>query len=250
MATYVIADLHLSEAVGCNKSMEIFGRRWTGYTEKIRKNWEALVAPEDTVIIPGDISWALALPEAEADLRFVDSLPGTKYLAKGNHDLWWSSMTKNLAACEGWGLGTLHFLFNNAHETEDFILAGSRGWFFDEDATGVPDGVDFEKVVAREAGRLRLSLNAAKQCPGYTTKETIAFMHFPPVWNGRAVASIVDVLSEFGIRRCYVGHVHGNYTAPPITEYRGIEFILASADYLDFVPRIIHKNPCFCENFN
>ena len=250
MATYVIADLHLSEAVGCNKSMEVFGRRWTGYTEKIRKNWEALIAPEDTVIIPGDISWALSLREAEADLRFVDSLPGTKYLAKGNHDLWWSSMAKNLAACAEWGLSTLRFLFNNAYETEDFIFAGSRGWFFDEDANGVPDGVDFDKIVAREAGRLRLSLNAAKQCSGYAEKETIAFMHFPPVWNGREVSPIVDTLREFDIKRCYVGHIHGNYFAPPSVLHGGIEFSLVSADYLDFIPRIISKNPSFCENFN
>ena len=244
MATYVIADLHLSEAVGCNKSMEIFGRRWTGYTEKIRKNWEALIKDEDTVIIPGDISWALDLSEAEADLRFVDSLPGTKYLGKGNHDLWWSSMTKNLATCEKWGLSTLRFLFNNAYETDDFILAGSRGWFFD-DAAGIPDGVDFDKIVAREAGRLRMSLTAARACAGYAKKETLAFMHFPPVWNGREVAPIVDTLAEFGVSRCFVGHIHGNYTVRPNVEYRGIEFTLVSADYLDFVPHVIHPISLF-----
>lgn len=245
MATYVIADLHLSEAVGCNKSMEVFGRRWTGYTEKIRKNWEALVNPEDSVIIPGDISWALALADAEADLRFVDSLPGTKYLTKGNHDLWWSSMAKNLAACQKWELSTIRFLFNNAYETDEFILAGSRGWFFDEDASGAPAGVDFDKVIAREAGRLRMSLSAAGNCDGYGKKETIAFMHFPPVWNGREVTPILDTLIEFGIKRCYVGHIHGNYLAPPLIEHRGIEFILVSADYLDFIPRIILPNSFF-----
>lgn len=239
MATYVIADLHLSEAVGCNKSMDVFGRRWIGYTEKIKKNWEALITPEDTVIIPGDISWALGLSEAEADLRFIDALPGTKYLGKGNHDLWWSSMAKNLAACEKWGLTTLRFLFNNAYETDEFILAGSRGWFFDEDATGMPDGVDFDKVVAREAGRLRMSLTAAQQCAGYAEKETLAFMHFPPVWNGREVTPIFSILQEFGIKRCYVGHIHGNYTVPPYVEHGGVEFILVAADYLDFVPRIV-----------
>ena len=245
MATYVIADLHLSEGVGCNKSMDIFGRRWTGYTEKIKKNWEALITPEDTVIVPGDISWALALGDAEADLRFIDRLPGTKYLLKGNHDLWWSSMAKNLAACERWGLSTLRFLFNNAYETDDFILVGSRGWFFDEDAAGMPEGVDFDKVVAREAGRLRLSLTAARECTGYGEKEALTFMHFPPVWNGREVSPIIDTLLEFEIKRCYVGHIHGNYTAAPYFEHRGIEFILVSADYLDFVPRIIQPNSFF-----
>lgn len=239
MSTYVIADLHLSEAQGCNKSMEVFGRRWTGYTEKIRKNWCALVGPRDDVILPGDISWALSLEEAESDLRFLHSLPGKKYLTKGNHDLWWSSMTKNRKAAEAWGLDTLCFLYNSAVETEEFILTGSRGWFYDESAGGIPEGTDFDKIVAREAGRLRLSLEAARALPSYGKKEILTFIHFPPVWNGAKVLPILDILSEYGIRRCFCGHIHGNYTAPAVTEYAGISFSLISADYLDFVPRRI-----------
>lgn len=239
MATYVIADLHLSEGVGCNKSMDVFGRRWTGYTEKLKRNWCNLITPEDSVIVPGDISWALALSEAEADLRFINALPGRKILAKGNHDLWWSSMTKNRNACEAWGLTTIEFLFNNALETDQYIIAGSRGWFYDEDATGVPDGVDFEKIVAREAGRLKMSLSAAAALPSADSKEMIAFMHFPAVWNGCEVSPILDVLAEFGVRRCFYGHIHGNYTAPPSVVHRGITFSLISADYLDFIPHII-----------
>lgn len=242
MATYVIADLHLSEGVGKSKSMEVFGRRWTGYTEKLLKNWSAIIGPEDDVVLPGDISWALSLNEAEADLRFIDALPGRKILSKGNHDLWWSSMTKNIAACQTWGATSLQFLFNNAIETDDFIITGSRGWFFDEDATGVPEGVDFAKIVAREVGRLRMSLTAAKALPGAQQKEILTFMHFPPVWNGREVTPFLDVLVEFGIKRCYVGHIHGNYTAPPRITHHGIEFTLVSADYLDFVPLRIQKN--------
>lgn len=239
MATYVIADLHLSEGVGCNKSMDIFGRRWTGYTEKLKRNWCRLIAPEDCVIIPGDISWALALSDAEADLRFIDALPGRKILAKGNHDLWWSSMTKNRNACEAWGLTTIDFLFNNALETDEYIIAGSRGWFYDEDATGIPDGVDFEKIVAREAGRLKMSLTAAAALPSASCKETIAFMHFPAVWNGCEVSPFLEVLSEFGIHRCFYGHIHGNYTVPGSVVHKGITFSLISADYLDFIPHII-----------
>lgn len=239
MATFVIADLHLSEAEGCHKSMEVFGRRWTGYTEKLKRNWCALISPEDDVIIPGDISWALSLAEAETDLRFVDALPGRKFLGKGNHDLWWSSMTKNLAACEAWGLSTLHFLFNNAQETEEYILAGSRGWFYDEDATGIPEGVDFNKIVAREAGRLRMSLSAARTLPGADSKEILAFMHFPPIWNGNTVTPLLDVLKEYGVHRCYFGHIHGSYTVPPTFSYGETEFRLVSADFLDFVPHKI-----------
>ena len=63
MAIYVIGDLHLSTNASTNKSMEKFGRRWLGYAEKLRKNWEAVVTPADTVVIPGDISWAMKMDE-------------------------------------------------------------------------------------------------------------------------------------------------------------------------------------------
>ena len=239
MSTYVIADLHLSLGEGCNKSMEVFGRRWTGYVDKLERHWRALIGDEDDVVIPGDISWALSLEEAESDLRFLDSLPGRKLLGKGNHDFWWSSMKKMQEATDRLGLTTLHFLHNNAMETEDYILAGTRGWFLEEDISEKMTDADFDKIVAREAGRLALSLEAAKQYEGFEAKETIAFMHFPPVWNDRAVPRFVELLSQYGVKRCYFGHIHGNYTAPAYVTHEGIDFILISADYIDFVPRII-----------
>ncbi|MBQ2718677.1 MAG: metallophosphoesterase, partial [Clostridia bacterium] len=132
MSTFVIADLHLSLGEECNKPMDVFGRRWTGYVEKLESRWRDLVTDADDVILPGDISWALTLSDARTDLAFIDSLPGRKYIGKGNHDFWWSSMAKLRAAKEEWQLSTLSFLYNNAIETEDFILAGTRGWFLEE----------------------------------------------------------------------------------------------------------------------
>ena len=57
MALYTIADLHLS--AGVQKPMDIFGGKWQGYMEKIQKNWRAVIQPEDTVVIGGDISWGI-----------------------------------------------------------------------------------------------------------------------------------------------------------------------------------------------
>ena len=62
--------------------MEVFGHRWADYLLRIENNWRHLITEEDTVIIPGDISWALSLEEAESDMKFIDSLPGKKYLAR------------------------------------------------------------------------------------------------------------------------------------------------------------------------
>ena len=94
MALYAIADLHLSMSEGVDKPMDIYGGAWVDHENRLRENWLAEIGPEDTVLIPGDISWALYLRDAMADLAWIDSLPGTKLLLRGNHDPWWSSMAK------------------------------------------------------------------------------------------------------------------------------------------------------------
>ena len=240
MSIFAIADLHLSTLDSTNKSMEVFGRRWTGYTEKLKSNWQRLVTDEDTVIIPGDISWALTLEEARSDLLFLDSLPGKKILGKGNHDFWWCTMKKHFEFFEKNAITTISFLYNNAYETDNFIIAGTRGWYHDEDASSAPDNTDFEKLTKRETLRLRASLNEALKikdtCPH---KEILVFTHFPPFWNGKESESIVRLLKEYGISRVYYGHIHGNYTVEPKFVHSGIEMNIISADYLGFIPKII-----------
>ncbi|MBQ8689265.1 MAG: metallophosphoesterase [Clostridia bacterium] len=240
MSVFTIADLHLSTLDSTNKSMEVFGKRWTDYINRLEANWRRLVTYEDTVIIPGDISWALSLDEALSDLKFIDSLPGKKILGKGNHDFWWCTMKKHGEFFEKNEIRTISFLFNNAHEVGKFIIAGTRGWYHDENATGVPDNTDFDKLVRREEQRLRLSLEAAMKIKAEKPElEIIVFMHFPPFWNGKASENIVSVLKEYGIGKVYFGHIHGNYTVPSVYEHEGIKMCLVSADYLEFTPKIV-----------
>ena len=240
MAIFTIADLHLSTLDSTNKSMEVFGKRWTDYIHKLESNWKRLIDDNDTVIIPGDISWALSLEEAISDLKFIDSLPGKKILGKGNHDFWWCTMKKHREIFEKHDIKTIDFLFNNAFEIEDIIVAGTRGWYYDEDAANAPDNADFAKLTNREQLRLRTSLNSASILKSNSPeKEIVVFMHFPPYWNGKASENIIAVLKEYGIRRIYYGHIHGNYTVPPVFEYDGIEMNIISSDYLDFIPKIV-----------
>ena len=242
MALYTIADLHLSTHDTTDKSMEVFGSRWQDYTARLKTAWERLVTNDDTVVIPGDISWALSLEEAVSDLKFIDSLPGRKILGKGNHDYWWMTMQKHRALFERHGITTIDFLFNNALELEDFIIAGTRGWYQDEDARNAPDNADFAKLVNREQLRLKTSLQAAaKLKEASPEKEIIAFMHFPVHWAGKTSDGLVALLKEYGVRRVYFGHIHGSYSVPPVTEYDGIRMHLISADYLAFVPKIVTK---------
>ena len=240
MSIFTIADLHLSTLESTNKSMEVFGNRWTDYTGRLEANWKKLITENDTVIIPGDISWALSLDESLSDLKFLDSLPGRKILGKGNHDFWWATMKKHEIFFEKNNISTISFLFNNAYAVENYIIAGTRGWYHDEDSSNQPANADFEKLTAREAQRLRTSLNSAVKLKETSPdSEIIVFTHFPPFWNGKASENIVSILNEYNISRLYFGHIHGNYTVEPTFEYSGIKMSLISADYLAFTPKII-----------
>lgn len=237
---YVIADLHLSTAKTTNKAMDVFGRRWCGYTEKLKKNWQAVVTPEDSVVVPGDISWALTLDEAKSDLHFLDALPGHKYIGKGNHDFFWSTATKMEALFAAEGITSISLLYNNAYICEDFILCGTRGWYQDPSCENMPEQVDFEKLVAREAARLKISLDAGKRLQETNPeKEMLVFLHFPPIWGDLRCEPMISLLEEYGIRRCYFGHIHGNYAAPSSFLDGNIRYSLIAADYLSFAPRPI-----------
>jgi predicted phosphohydrolase len=239
MSLFVISDLHL-DTVTNEKSMEVFGNRWQNYIEKIKNNWSRLVTNDDTVIIPGDISWALTIEESIPDLKWIDSLPGKKIIMKGNHDFWWATLAKlNKAFCEN-GINTIDILYNNALEVENFILAGSRGWFVDKSVQPIKSvPVDHEKIINREVIRLRLSLDAAKHIQEATGKEIIAFFHFPPVWRDFECKEILEVLKEYNIARCYFGHIHGCYAQSSVFKWENIEFRMISADFIDFIPQII-----------
>ena len=240
MALYAIADLHLSTLDSTDKSMEVFGRRWDGYMKKLKSNWENLITDEDTVVIPGDVSWALSLEEAISDLKFIDALPGKKILGKGNHDFWWSTMNKHYKLFEKENISTISFLFNNAHLVGDYIVAGTRGWYHDDEARNAPDNADFEKLTNREALRLRASLDAAMKLKEEDeNRKIIVFMHFPPYWNGKESEGIIDILHEYGISDVYFGHIHGNYTVEPTIERGGLKMHLIAADYIQFIPKII-----------
>ena len=230
---HAISDLHLS--LSADKPMHIFGSRWQNHADKLKARWSALVSPEDTVIVPGDISWALSLPDAEADFRFIESLPGKKLIGKGNHDFWWTSAAKMHRTLDSWGVTSVRFLHNNAYRIDDKVICGSRGWFIEEKQQNTVEPVDYEKLVNRECTRIDLSLTEGAKLAD-DGAETLLFLHFPPVYGDFVCDPILDVLVKHGVKRCFFGHIHGNYTCPAKTEHRGIEFSMISADFLDFYP--------------
>ena len=237
MSLFVIADLHLSLSEKTNKPMEVFGQNWANHAERIKKYWSAVVCEEDTVVVPGDISWAMKLEEALEDFKFIDSLPGTKIIGKGNHDFWWTTFGKIETFFAKNEIKTIKLLHNNAYKLDDCIVCGTRGWFYDEKQQNVINETDFMKIISRESARLEKSLKMAVELRGEDTNFPIlVFLHFPPVWNGFVCRPIIDVLHKYDIKKCYFGHIHGSYFVPKTTEFEGISMTLVSADFLKFAP--------------
>ncbi len=225
MSLYVIGDLHLS--LGTDKPMDIF-RGWDNYVKLIEQTWNYIVDDNDTVVIVGDISWALKLEETYEDFKFINNLKGQKIILKGNHDLWFSTKTKVEKYLADNGFDTIKVLFNNSYEYGDYVLCGTRGWINE------PGEAVNKKVLDREAGRLRLSLEDGKK----SKKTPIAFLHYPPIYASNECYEILDVLIEYGVKRCYYGHIHGKSCEYAINGIRnGIDFRLVSCDFVQFTPQ-------------
>ena len=224
MSLYAIGDLHL--CMGAPKPMDVFGGAWVGYMEKL-KSGLSVVGPEDTTVLLGDLSWALDLESAKADFSWIDEIPGRKIILKGNHDYWWSTAKKFYEFCENNGFSDQWILNNNHFEYEGFAICGTRGWFFEEERSGEHD----EKVFRRELLRLESSLKSAGELP------KIVFLHYPPLYKGYCCQPILDLLSQYGVRQCYYGHLHGASHGLALEGmWNGVEFKLVSADRLDFKP--------------
>lgn len=227
MSLFTIGDLHLSFSV--NKPMDVF-HGWQDYVVRLEKNWNSVVTSNDTVVIPGDISWAMSLDELKSDFEFLEKLNGEKIILKGNHDYWWNTMSKMNKFIEENGFSSVKILFNNAYKVDKYAVAGTRGWFCDD--AGEPD----KKIILREAGRLELSLKCAQKI----SDEILVFLHYPPVSSTMKCDEILSVLKKYDIKHCYFGHLHG--FVPPENAhlfYENIEFSLVSADKLMFCPKQI-----------
>ena len=229
MKVYAIGDLHLNGSR--NKPMSIFGEKWHCHQQKIEQNWSGKVGCDDIVAIPGDISWAMTLTEAADDLKWIHSLPGRKILVRGNHDYWWKKITHLNSLYE-----SMTFLQNNAVAVGDIWFAGSRGWL-------CPGSYAFqegdEKIYARELLRLEMSL---KSCNA-TGQQIIALIHYPPVNEKHEPSGFTELFEKYQVKRVLYGHLHDKkaFENALIGEWRGVDYQLVSADFINFSPLLIEE---------
>ncbi len=221
MKIYTVSDLHLPGNM--DKTMDMFGSRWQGHFEKIKEDWLNKVTEEDVVLIAGDISWAMHLDQAQNDLDAIGALPGKKILIRGNHDFWWSSVSRVRERLKK----NTFVLQNDAIKIGPYVFAGTRGWM---DSNSEDD----KKIFQREQIRLELTLSSAKKLMDEDST-LITMLHYPPVINKNKFNPFCPVMEEFGVKYCVYGHLHGVDPAEAeIIENNGITYILSSCDMIDF----------------
>ena len=220
---YALADLHLDYTE--EKSMEVFGDAWDKYQEKIFTNWKNIIKDEDTVLIPGDISWAMDIKEARIDLEKIDNLPGRKIMMKGNHDYWRSSLNK----LNQLGFANIDFLQNNSFEVEDYLICGTRGWIS-------RDSRDFtdhdEKIYKRELLRLENSIKSL-----ISEKKLIINLHYPPINADGTLNDFFKLAKEYKAHTVIYGHLHGNgHRLIKEGKFEGVNLVCVASDYVNFSP--------------
>lgn len=224
MHIYAIGDLHLSGEPP-KKPMEIFGDHWTNHKEKVRANWLATVTEKDTVIICGDISWALQLEEAAEDLNWLAQLPGKKLLLRGNHDYWWASL-KKMQTLFG---EQFQFLQNGCLMVGDTAICGTRGWILPSSDSFTAEDA---KIYQREGIRLELSLQAAKK---NNAQRIITALHYPPLFSPTEQTLFTELMERYQVSDCVYGHIHGeNHLVVFENERNGIRYKLVSCDTQGF----------------
>lgn len=225
MSLFAISDLHLSFYK--NKPMDIFGDNWKQHHKVIKTNWISIVKEDDMVLIPGDISWAQNLKEFEPDMNFIHNLPGKKVFISGNHDYWWTSTSK---------LNDIYkdmlFLKNSFTEYNNIAICGTRGWLCPNDTYFTEHD---KKIYLREVKRLEMSLESALK-GGY--EDIILIMHFPPTNDKKEISDFINVINNYNIKKVIYGHLHGekSFNSSYKGNVNGIEYILVSSDYVNFMP--------------
>ncbi len=230
MKIYSLSDFHLS--ISCSKPMNIFGTVWDNYLDEIKAQCDKLEC-DDVLLIAGDISWAMTLEEAKADLDFIGALKGQKILIRGNHDYWWKSISAVRAALPQ----RVYALQNDCLRIGDVIFTGSRGWTTPEPGNVLPG--DEQKIYDREIQRFKLGLTAASKVRTDSDK-LVVLCHYPPFNSTFSKTPFTNLFEEYKVNSVVYGHLHGsNVRTVKNISIGGIKYYLTSCDLLHNRPIIV-----------
>ena len=219
MSLYAIGDLHLHYQSVLKSQAQLHDRIWKNHEEKFRRNCDALLTEEDTLVLVGDHSWGK------------------------NHDHFWE--VNKTGQLNKLYKPALTFLQDSYESYRDYALVGTKGYTFEGpfylDHRGRITGWDekeeehAKKLVERELVRLRKSFDLARAA-GY--RKFIMFLHYPPTNILEERSGFTDMAEEFGAEQVIYAHCHGEarFHDSIQGEFRGRNYQLVSGDYLKWKP--------------
>lgn len=229
MKVFAISDPHFSSVKP--KPMDKFGDNWANHMQKMQEAWCAKVTEEDVVLIPGDISWAMHMADAKPDLDFLGNCPGKEVILRGNHDYWWSSISKVRSILPK----DMYAIQNDSLRIGSLLLAGTRGWVC-PNSTYFNEAED-QKIYDREVARLALSFQAAKREPN---DFFVVMMHYPPFNERQQENGFLQLIDQYQPDCVIYGHLHGKSCKNAFEgERNGVQYRLTSCDYLNFEPLLL-----------
>lgn len=211
--------------------MDIFGERWKNHPQRIAAAWRERVSDEDTVLIAGDISWAMKIEDALPDLAWIAALPGHKVLIRGNHDYW---CPRAVGPVRRRLPPRMDILSADATDIGCAVICGTRGWLT-PDMSGFDPATDLP-IYQRELGMLDRALTSAQRLAN-GTRPIVVMLHYPPFVEGRPSA-FAQRIALAGAAACLYGHLHRPVDWGLATQgvIEGVSYQLTSCDYLGFGP--------------
>ena len=243
MSLYAIGDLHLHFGSELKNRAQMTDPLWRDHEKRLLENCRRLVRPEDTLALLGDHSWGRNWTECAPDFDYIRALPGRKILLRGNHDMFWDAA--KTPALNARFEGELFFLQNNYAAYGDIALAGTKGFTFEGpfylNRRGQVVGWDqdaeerAEKLIAREAARLRQSLEAARR-DGF--RRFIILLHYPPTSILEKESAFTNLAEIYRAEQVIYAHCHGaaRFRDSLLGVKNGVRYSLASGDSLNWTP--------------
>jgi predicted phosphohydrolase len=228
MNVWAISDLHLSFARPIQR--ERYAARWRDHAANIECNWREVVRPSDLVLLPGDLSMARNHRDLQADLAWLDHLPGTKVIAPGNHDRWWNGATairpllrRSMLAVDG-----------DAVTTHGVLVCGTAGSSVAIDPARAvePPADDGEIQKLKRALEHAAAIRAAPDQPLYV------LWHYPPFDAYSRPGPCVDLFERAKVTACVYGHLHSEseWSVAVQGTVRGVQYHCVAADAIGFRP--------------
>jgi predicted phosphohydrolase len=232
MNVWAIADLHLSFARPDRR--ERYAGRWRDHAAKIEARWRVAVQPDDLVLLPGDLSMARNHRDLQPDLVWLESLPGTKVLAPGNHDTWWNGTEKIRPMLRR----SLLAVGGDAVEIAGVVVCGARGIPAPVEEAGREEGMAMAVATQEGLNELDSALESALRLRTSPSQPLYLLWHYPPFDRYGTPLPWIERFEAAAVTVCVYGHLHAQsqWSRTPQGLVGSVRYYCVAADALGFHP--------------